>query len=63
MFEMTAFLTMGFADIHHTPKRWDSPCYFRLPGIKQAHYLETISDPEDQYNTAGARRLHICNSP
>jgi hypothetical protein len=44
-------------------KRWDSTYYFRLPGTKQMHSSETLSDPEDQYNAAGARRLHICDSP
>ena len=62
-FEMAAFLTMGFTNIHQTPKRWDSPYYFRLLETKQAHNSETISDPKDQYNAAGARRFHICDSP
>jgi hypothetical protein len=45
------------------PKKGDSTYYFRLPGTKQMHSSETLSDPEDQYNAAGARRLHLCPLP
>ncbi len=57
-FEMAAFLTMGFANIHRTQKRWDSPYYFRLLGTKQTHNSETISDfPSPNDGPDGIHRL------
>ncbi len=61
--DVTAIIKVGIANIHHTQEKWHSLYYFRFQGVKKTHCSETISDPKNQYDTAGARRLHIHDSP
>ncbi len=62
-FKMTTIIKVSIVSIHHAQKGWYSSYNFQFQGIKYMHSSETVSDPENQYDTAGARRLHICDGP
>ena len=61
--EVATIIKVGIANIHHTQEGWYSLYNFRFQGTKYTHSSETISDSENQYDTAGARRLHIWDGP
>ena len=61
--EMAAFLTVGITNFHYSKEGWNRSYYIQFQGAQQAHNKETLYNPKNKYRTAGARRLHICDSP
>ncbi len=52
---------MGLAFFHHSEEGPHSADNIRFQGTQQVNCKKTIPYPQNQYHTAGAGRLHICN--